>query len=301
MDIEEYLSDLMEQGAADSLAGVDMDAILREGERLGTQLHRRRRTRIALGAAAAVVAFAAGTALAITAFGSPSRSDMAASHAKGTPAQTTATAPKASPTPSPVPSLMHQRPVTYQDVMATFARLVPEGITVRLDPTTPLSLQTAKFTNLQVDDGHGAAVVFLGITGPAGTAPGDASGTDSASGAGGVTGVNSAKCAADWSGADEGPRPAGALPPGCSSQILSNGDQLLNVVTGDDGYGYYDIEVTLLRKDGVTVTLTIGNGVLGTTAPVTVTRARPPLSVTQADQLVQSPLWQTSVTLPGAA
>lgn len=295
MDIEEYLSDLMEQGAADSLAGVDMDAILREGERLGTQLHRRRRNRIALGTAAAVVAFAAGTAMAITALGSPSRSDMAASHAKGTPAHATAAVPKASPTPSPVPSLTHQRPITYQDVMATFARLVPAGITVRLDPTTPLSLQTAKFTNLQMDDGHGAAVVFLGITGPVGTAPGDGSGTDSASG------VNSAKCPGNWSGADEGPRPAGALPSGCSAQTLSNGDRLLNVVTGDDGYGYYDIEVTLARTDGVTVTLTIGNGVLGMTAPVTVTRARPPLSVTQADQIVQSPLWQTSVTLPGAA
>jgi len=145
-----------------------------------------------------------------------------------------------------------------------------------------------------MDDGHGAAVVFISVTGPVGTATG--SPFDSVD-----AGAGGAKCPADWSGADEGPRPAGALPAGCDSQTLPNGDLLLNVVTGDDGYGYYDIEVTLVRRDSVTVALTIGNGVLGTKPPVRVTRARPPLSVTQADQLVQSPLWQTTVTVPGPA
>jgi hypothetical protein len=75
----------------------------------------------------------------------------------------------------------------------------------------------------------------------------------------------------------------------------------MNVVTADDGYGYYDLEVTLTRRDGVTVTVTIGNGVLGTKPPVTVTRARPPLSVAQVDALVRSPLWQTTVTAAGPA
>lgn len=290
MDIEEYLSDLMEQGSADALAGVDVDAILRGGERLGTRLHRRRRNRIALGTAAAVVALGAGTVTAIAAVGSPSHTTGAAASRA-----TTVPTPKASPTPTPTPPVTHQRPATYQDLMATFAKLVPTGVTVSLDPTTPLSLQTTKFTNLQMDDGHGAAVVFVSVTGPVGGA------TGSATGSADVFDTGSAKCPTDWSGADEAPRPAGALPAGCKSENLPNGDVLLNVVTGDDGYGYYDIEVTLARRDGVTVTVTIGNGVLGTKPPVTVTRARPPLSVTQVDELVRSPLWQTSVTAAGPA
>lgn len=305
MDIEEYLSDLMEQGAADALARVDMDAILREGERLGMQLHRRRRNRIALGTAAAVVALGAGTVAAVSAVGSRSHGAVAASSATRTTARTAAPASTAT---APV---THQRPVTYQDVMATFIRLVPAGFKVDLDPTTPLTLQTANFTNLQMDDGHGAAVVFIGVAGPAGTetgaasasasAGGDPSGTGDASGTPTPFDAVTAKCAANWSGADEGKRPDGALAAGCNSVTLPNGDLLLNVVTGDDGYGYYDLEVTLVRRDRVTVTLTVGNGVLGMTRPVTVTRARPPLSVAQADELVQSPLWQTTVTVPGAA
>ena len=289
MDIEDYLSDLMEQGAAESLAGVDIDALVREGERLGMKLHRRRRNRIAFGTAATVVALAAGTAAAITAVGSPSHNTTAASHG----AQTTAPARTHSPSPSPTPTppVTHQRPITYQDVMSTFARLVPAGVKVTLDPTTPTSLQTAKFANLQMDDGHGAAVVFVGVIGP------DASGGAS----GGTSGTGSAKCPAGWSGTDEGPRPAGALAAGCSSETLPNGDRLMNLVTGDDGYGYYDLDVTLARQDGVSITLTVGNGILGTNPAVTVTRARPPLTVAQADELVRSPLWQTTVTVPGPA
>jgi hypothetical protein len=276
MDIEDYLSDLMEQGAADALAEVDMEALLRGGEHLGMRMRRRRRNRTVLSAAAAIVALAAGTAAAITTT-SPSYNSAAPTH----PAHTAA--PPQKPSPSPTPTVTHQRPVTYQDIQATFTRLVPTGFTVSLDPKTPQSLQSAKFTNLRIDDGHGAAVVFVGVTG-------DAS-TDFGSGA----------CPAKWTEVDEGPRPPGALPAGCSSEKLPNGDRLVNVVTGDDGYGYYDIEVSLLRGDGVLVTLTVGNGVLGTSVPVTVTRARPPLSITQADELVSSPLWQASVTVPGPA
>jgi len=307
MDIEDYLSDLMEHGAADALAGVDVDAILHEGERLGMRLHRRRRNRIALGTAAAVVALGAGTVTAIAAVGSHSAGTEAASRATHTTLRTAAPASKASPTPTPTPPVTHQRPITYQDVVTRFAKLVPAGVTVSLDPTTPLALQTTKFTNLRMDDGHGAAVVFVGITGPVGAGSAgasgsvDASGDAYASGGADVSGTGAAQCPATWTGVDEGPRPAGALPAGCSSETLADGDRLMNVVTADDGYGYYDIEVTLTRRDGVTVTVTIGNGVLGTKPPVTVTRARPPLSVTQVDELVRSPLWQTSVTVAGPA
>lgn len=286
MDIEDYLSDLMEQGAAEALAGVDVDALVREGERLGMQMHRRRRNRIAFGTAAAVVALGAGTAAALT-VGAPARDSTVASptahRAPSASASSYSATPAITPTPTSTPTqpMTHRVPVTYKDVLTTFTKLAPAGIKVGLDPSTPDSVQTAKFTNLRIDDGHGAAVVFIGV------------GTQAEIGGG--------NCPANWQSTDEGPRPAGALPIGCSSQTLPDGDQLLQIVTGDDGYGYYDLEVTLVRQDGVAVSLSVGNGYLGTKVPVTVTRAQPPLSVTQVDAIVESRLWQTTVAVPGPA
>lgn len=93
---------------------------------------------------------------------------------------------------------------------------------------------------------------------------------------------------------NEGPRPAGALPASCTAETLSGGSLLMDVVTGDDGWGLYDYNVRVVRPDGTTIILTAGNGILGQTkaSPYpTVTRAVPPGSFAQWNAIVENPIW----------
>jgi hypothetical protein len=97
-------------------------------------------------------------------------------------------------------------------------------------------------------------------------------------------------CAGWLGGTNEGPRPASALPPGCTVENMPGGAKALVVVTGTDGSGFYDYEVTLFRTDGVLITVTTSNGLpLGAT--VDVTRPVPPLTIAQVETIAADPRW----------
>ena len=96
---------------------------------------------------------------------------------------------------------------------------------------------------------------------------------------------------ANWlGGVDEGTRPAGATPVSCAEVTLPDGDHRLTVVTGVDGSGFYDYEVTLTRTDGTIVIAVVGNGV-PEGATVDVTRAVPPLTLAQLQAIAADPAW----------
>jgi hypothetical protein len=96
----------------------------------------------------------------------------------------------------------------------------------------------------------------------------------------------------NWAGGtDEGTRPAGATPISCADVSLPNGDTQISLVTGVDEHGFYDYEVLLYSTDGTVVTAVSTNGV-PEGANVVVTRAVPPVSMTELKLLAGNPGWQ---------
>jgi hypothetical protein len=96
---------------------------------------------------------------------------------------------------------------------------------------------------------------------------------------------------------DEGERPAGALPIGCTRSVLSSGVIVMKEVTEADVAGYYDDAVYVARPDGVTVDLDVGNGTLIGTPHLTrqgwpwVDRPIPPGSLKFWASIAVSPKW----------
>jgi len=98
-------------------------------------------------------------------------------------------------------------------------------------------------------------------------------------------------CAGWLGGTNEGPRQPGDLPPSCTFKTLPGGATETDVVTGVDGSGFYDIEVTLVRADGVIVEMNVDNGTVQG-ATVDVTRTVPPLTMAQVEAIVADPRWR---------
>jgi hypothetical protein len=89
---------------------------------------------------------------------------------------------------------------------------------------------------------------------------------------------------------DAGPRPSGAPIPSCTTVTTIDGHVEYVVVTSDDGSGFYDYEVSLFTTNNMVVSLDAGNGV-PQGANVDVTRAVPPLSLSDMQAIVADPAW----------
>jgi hypothetical protein len=95
-----------------------------------------------------------------------------------------------------------------------------------------------------LNNGHGEADVQFGIYPP---------------------GFLSGDCPTPY--ANESPRPAGAPPESCTRKTLSDGSLLINLVTGTDSWGFYEYTIDVVRPDGVTISLAVGNGTLNPGKP----------------------------------
>jgi hypothetical protein len=95
-----------------------------------------------------------------------------------------------------------------------------------------------------------------------------------------------------------GPRPPGAPPVSCTRKTLPDGSLQIDMVTAADDWRFYEYVIDVVRPDGVTINLAVGNGTLnpgqpGSNAPVTpaVTRAVPPGSFGEWNAVAESPAW----------
>jgi hypothetical protein len=286
MDIEDYLGDLLERGAGESLARVDVDAVLRGGEHLGRRLRRRRRNRMVMGAAAAVVAVGVGTAAAIDHVEDTGHEELAATRPtlSATPAPTptpsTASAATEAATAAPVstPTSLALAQANGQKAVAMIEQLLPTGDTVTLNTYSLAGFASKGGSAMLINDGRGdvgTATIWVGAGSP------------------------TAVCTAQSTSADTGKNLLlGGLTPGCSVVNLAGGGSEVNTVTAPDAKGYYEIVVNVVRKDGYTVSFTVGNGVVGGPTAETVSQPLPPLTIAQADAVAQSTDWQPILFKP---
>lgn len=286
MEFEDELTELFDHATATLRPPVD--ELLEQSSTRGRRLRRRRRTaKVALGTFG-MTAVVCGTAFGVVHGYSPARSAPAALGASADASPRSSAAPtgaatvtasaspaKATTTPttpakqtSGTPAGQSSSPSgsgrTDYDLLSS---LLPAGGNLEPMPydwggTVPGAADAV------YNDGHGAVELSVSTT----SRPSD------------VT------CANWIGGTNEGTRPAGATPVSCAETTLPDGDRRLTVVTGVDGSGFYDYEVTLTRTDGTIVMAVVGNGV-PEGATVDVTRAVPPLTIAQLQAIAADPGW----------
>ncbi|MGF1429637.1 hypothetical protein [Kitasatospora sp. LaBMicrA B282] len=284
--------------------------LVAEGDREGRRRRRVRRQLQAAGAALTVAAVVAGGVLVsglgrggehltvAAATGGAARGTVSgtpAASAAGTPSGAATPSSAASPSGAATPSgaaapgagaavpVAADRDITWQAMVKTLADQLPPG--AKFSAVNPFGIvfntnATSRYAEFRYDDGAGASTVMLSMSVAANP--------------------QQMRNCADWhGGSDEGPRRPGYEQPSCQVTPLPDGSTMLSLVTGTDGYGLYDEEVTLFRADGLTLQITAANAVLsdsGTSVPpVTVTRDRPPVGLPGWQAIAQSPQWQFKV------
>lgn len=95
---------------------------------------------------------------------------------------------------------------------------------------------------------------------------------------------------ANFDATDAKQRPSAAPAPSCTTVTTSSGHVEYVVVTADDASGFYDYQVNLFTSGNLVVSLDAGNGV-PQGATVDVTRAVPPLSLSEMEAVVADPAW----------
>jgi hypothetical protein len=277
---EDALADLFEKAVHDLDPAIG--AILIRAEHRGRRMRKRRRVWLVLGSGL-VVAALAGTALAA---GAPRAQPQDAQLAAGATHRPTSTKhagtsharPKpsghsSSPTPSAgsspiggLPTLAPGYQMTKLQMLVVLRRLLPAGST--LSNVNPYSSGDG---TLEVDynDGRGAVDLIIGV-GPT------AMYSDA---------LNCPKPL--W--ANEGSRPAGALPISCVMRTLPDRSIERDAVMYADAYGFYGYNIYDARPDGITVFLQVANGINHTLPQVD--RARPPGSMAEWEAVVENPAW----------
>ncbi|GAA2144564.1 hypothetical protein GCM10009760_32210 [Kitasatospora kazusensis] len=258
MDLEHELTRMLEE-STDRLSP-PVHTIVAEADRRGRRLRRRRRAQIGGSAVALAALVCTGTALGLH--------------------------PAVGPTLNVSSSASGTVPVTGAAMLQTLADLLPPGATLKNFRSGPPLGPQADSVRFTVDylDGHG---------GPA---------TITVS----VQRTNGQPGALDCDPMlrlPAGPRPAGADPVACTADHLPDGADRQTLVGQAVPAGLvYQEQVRVQRPDGVAVQFAVANGVLPTAVVGgtngLMTRARPPLTVEQAQAIAQSPSWQLQV--PGA-
>ena len=275
-DIENRLSELFETAAA------HLEPPVEDIVRVSTHLGRKRRARRNTGMVAAaigVVGLAAGVAFSVQRFGigsvpsgdaaagrpraDQSASVLAATPRPSSPAGTTAAVPLAS-------GLELSSPDSGPQVGTPLLTQLVSGYGLRAVRHNSTSIGVA---DVIYDDGHGQSEIMVSVRAYSAA----------------LRSWNAYTCA-DFSAADAVQRPSGAPAPSCMSVTTADGHVEYVMVTADDGSGFYDYEVNLFTADNTVVALDVGNGV-PQGATVDVTRAVPPLSLAEMQDVVADPAW----------
>lgn len=293
-DIENQLSELFEKAAS------RLEPPVEDIVRVSTHLGRKRRARRNAGTVAAavgVVGLTAGVVFSVQHFGigsvpsgtvaagqptaDHSASIVATPH-PSSPATTTAassTTPAGSATSAvPLTTLTTGlAPSTPQSGPQVGAPLLTQFVSmyglhaVRQNST---SIGVADFI---YDDGRGQSEIIASVQAYTAT----------------MKSWNAYTCV-NFNATDAGPRPSGAPTPSCTTVTTIDGHTEYVVVTGVDGSGFYDYEVNLFTSNNMVVSLDAGNGV-PQGATVDVTRALPPLTLSDMQAIVADPAWLSYV------
>lgn len=278
---EEEIAGLFERVAPD-LDLPQIDALVSGAERGGRRLRHRRRALLAAGTVLTVAAIA----LAVTTTGALPRltgapggnppatgASPSPTAAEGTGSPSPTASASRSPAPSPVSTPSPgaaSSPMTDAQIMTDLRGMLPATATI-----SDVQDEPGEAVDFNYNDGQGNAYFSLSISGPS---------------PGGLTSCSQVDLT------NEGTRPAGALPASCAATTLSDGSVLLDIVTGNDQWGLYDYNVRVIRPDGTTIILAVGNGTIGQTSASpypTVTRAVPPGSLAQWNAIVENPVWES--------
>ncbi|HEU0241167.1 MAG TPA: hypothetical protein VFR11_18065 [Micromonosporaceae bacterium] len=269
-NIEDELSDLLRSITSD--LDPPIAPIVSGGIRRGQRLRRYNRIR---GAAVAVTVLAVivGIGVGVTGAmgGRPDTgrpSDRASTSVGPASVQPSSSTPDFSMPSAP----QHDVQITTEQAEQIFASLLPPGH-VTWDPLTVMDLSV------------------FGNYFPAGSDRGYQVSFEVSSENRGVAGGAFFACSAP--DRDEGPRPAGALPVGCQMSQVPGGGIATVAVLACDEYGFYDVDVSIIRPDGVQVRLDISNGTTIPSGgnPVTVSAPRPPVTADQLLAMAESKLW----------
>lgn len=276
MVTDDGIADLFESAAQDLDPAVDV--IVGRAEQMGRRLRTRRRVYIAVGSSLAIAAMAgSGLAAAAAQLRPPAApAGAAVIEASGRSSASPASGSKGSPSPArtvkrtkPAPSQSASPAggMTQEEMLTTLRRLLPAGA-ILSDARSDGSKG-----DLEVDYNDGKGPVDLMIS----VSPTSSYGSD-----------NPLNCPNPlW--ADEGTRPAGALPISCVMRSLPGGGIERDAVMYADIKGFYGYGIYDQRPDGITVFLQVGNGINHVLPQVD--RARPPGSMAEWAAVAESPAW----------
>ena len=284
---EEEIVSLFERVARD-LDVPRIEALVAGAERSGWRLRHRHRAFLAAGVVLAAGAIVAGTTTGLvprlTAALSPASrgTGLSAASASTSPRSVPSGSASVSPTPAPSASAGTPAPslssaMTTTQIMDDLRSMLPATSTISdvQDTSAPMWSSESYSVEFNYNDGQGAADVQFGIY-PPGFLQGEG-------------------CPAPY--ANESPRPAGAPPESCTKKTLPDGSVLIDVVTGTDSWSFYDYEIDVVRPDGVTISLAVGNGTLNPGKPINgiltpmLTRAVPPEAFDVWNAVAESPVW----------
>jgi hypothetical protein len=290
---EEEIAGLFERVARDlDVPGVE--ALVGGAARSGRRLRQRHLASLAAGsvlAAGAIVVVgttwvvprltgAPGPAGAVTPGSPASATAVASTHTSSAPPRTAS----ASVLPVRITGTAAASPkeaMTATQIMADLRAMLPATSTFSdiQDTSAKIWNKEAPAVEFNYNDGKGEADVQFGIYGPSSLLQ------------------DVLDCSVPTANAS--PRPPGAPPVSCAKKTLPGGSQVVDVVTATDNWGFYDYEIDVVRPDGVTISLAIGNGTLpskpvsnGIATPA-VTRAVPPGSFAQWNAIAESPVWHS--------
>lgn len=271
-----------------------IEALVSGAERRGRRLRHRHRVLLAAGNVLAAVTIvvavttgvvprltrALGPASAATA-GSPISAPTAISTSSSSATSRTASASPTTPRASSRTATAKPREaMTATQIMDDLRAMLPATSTISdiQDTSARIWKTEAPGVEFNYNDGQGNADVQFGIYPP-----------DFLQG-------NVLDCSVPST--NESPRPPGAPPVSCTRKTLSDGSLLINLVTATDSWSFYEYAIDVVRPDGVTISLAVGNGTLhpgqpGSNGPVTpaVTRAVPPGSFGEWNAVAESPAW----------
>lgn len=286
-DIENQLSELFETAAS------RLEPPVEDIVRVSTQLGRRRRARrntATVAAAVGVVGLTAGVVFSVQHFGFGSvpsgtvaagqptadhSASIVASPRPGSPGSTTATrsTTQVSSTTSAVSRTTGLVPSTPESGPQVGAPLLTQFVSVYGLHAVRQNSTSIGVADFIYDDGHGQSEIIASVRAYSAA----------------LKSWNAYTCV-NFNTTDAGSRPSGAPIPSCTTVSTIDGHTEYVMVTGDDGSGFYDYEVNLFTTNNMVVSLDAGNGV-PQGANVDVTRAVPPLSLSEMQAIVADPAW----------